>query len=276
MTRRPAFADWWQLSEKSPLNIGWKVSGGCILPCEDLVWIPRKKVAIIAAGESKHDPACLEVCESPEFEVWALNAVPVSDRHGRARADRHWDLHQRVAQSQDDMRWIAECPLPIYVPDDLQDAGPNTVRYPIEAVEEKFGSYFSSTFAYMMGLALLEGATEIALYGVDLALGDWRERTVEWAGLSWWLGYAEAKGVTIRLPTDSWLGRHPARYGLEYTAEKENVEQYGRSVELGDMQRKFAKLKKEWFAHLPEMERVPLSLGDSVETDDDQPVGVGG
>lgn len=265
--RRTAFADWWRLSEKSPLNMDWSVFDHAIVTSPML---HRRKVCIVAAGNSKHDPACTEILESPDYEVFALNAVPVHDRHGRARADRHFDLHERCSQSPDDMRWIKECPIPIYVPEDLQDAGPNTVRYPIEAVEEKFHSYFASTFSYQVALALLEGATEISLFGVDLAFGDWRERTVEWAGLSWWLGYADAKGVTIRVPENSMLCRHPARYGIEYTSEKEQVEQYGRSVELGDMQRKFAKLKDEWFAHLPEKDR------EGVDSMDDRPVGVGG
>ena len=247
----------------SPLNSRAAVKDGRIVDSS----AKRTKICIYAAGESRQDAPL----EDDSWAVWALNAVAPIDSLGRLRCDRWFDLHQRCAQSYDDLKWIAASPVPIYLPDDLQDASPNAVIYPLSDIETSYGSYWACSFGYELALALFEGATEIALYGVDLALGDWRERTVEWACTSWWLGYAEAKGVVIRLPADSRLGRHPHRYGIEYVAEKEEVEQYGRAVRLGDLYRNHAQLKTEYLAHLPEKDRE-----DDLRGFEDQPVGVGG
>jgi len=196
---------------------------------------PRTKVALIAASIGRE----FAPYDDPDWEVWALNAVPSVDRLGRLRADRWFEMHVRSAQSEADMRWITRCPVPIYLPphwaervinqaDTLPESErvPNAVRYPLEAVESNFAGYFTCTFAYQLALALLEGFTHIGLYGVELAYGTMRERSVEWACVSWWLGYAEAKGVTIELPPSSRLGRSRYRYGIEYDAEKRDVERY--------------------------------------------------
>jgi hypothetical protein len=100
------------------------------------------------------------------------------------------------------------------------------VPYPLAEMEDRFGGYWACTFAYQIALALSEGFTTIGLYGVELAYGTPRERTVEWANVAWWAGYAEAKGVTLELPAKSRIGRHTHRYGLEYEAEKIDTEHY--------------------------------------------------
>jgi len=184
---------------------------------------PRNKVCIYGAGVGRHEAPL----EDDAWQVWALNLVPPLDSFGRLRADVWWDIHQRVAQTPDDLRWIAACPVPIYLPDDLHDASPRSVRYPLEQVEERFGGYWACTFAYQIALVLYEGSvTDLGLYGVELAFGTERERTVEWACVAYWLGRAEERGLKIHLPQRSTLGRHPARYGFEYQAEIDAVKGY--------------------------------------------------
>lgn len=183
---------------------------------------PRRKVAIVGAGRGG-DEAPLD---DPEWEVWLLNTIPMYDRARRLRCDRWFEIHEKKAQSADDLRWIAQCPVPLYVPPDLLESSPMAVRYPLERIEHRFGQYWACTFAYQIALALDEGFREMGLYGVELALGTPRERTVEWACVSWWLGLAEGRGVTIQLPARSWLGQHRYRYGWEYDEEKRYVELY--------------------------------------------------
>lgn len=237
-----------------------------------LIGARRRKACIVGAGASRD--SAQNYMDDPTWEVWALNAVCPVDKSGRARADRWFDLHQRHAQSADDLRWMAECPVPLYVPDDCLDAGPNTLRYPLAEIEEKFGRYWACTFAYQIALALYEDMTDIALCGVDLHYGDDRERTVELACVSWWMGYAEAKGVDIYLPPGSMLGNHRHRYGLEYDAEKQHVEQYVRVVQLVDMQRSFATLKAEFIAKEPAGPTETDPADDLIESE--MPVGIGG
>lgn len=185
---------------------------------------PRTKVCICGGGLGREEAPL----NDPAWEVWAINLCPNFDRDQRLRVDRWFDLHQREAQTPDDMRWIAACPVPIYVPPDLLDASPYAVPYPLEEIEAAFAaSYWTCSFAYQIALVLHEGiATDLGLYGLELAFGSRRERTVEWACTAYWIGRAQERGLRIHVPANSTLARHPARYGMEYAAEKQAVEQY--------------------------------------------------
>ena len=215
---------------------------------------PRTKVAIYGAGYGK-EAAPLN---DPTWEVWALNAVAPIDREGKLRADRWFELHTRPPQSVLDMNWIQRCPMPLYLPptwadtifnerelmrqrkiDAMEDV-PTAIRFPLERVMECFGgqSYFTCTFAYQIALALMEEYQEIGLFGVELAYGTERERTVEWACVSYWLGVARGLGVRVWLPSGSRLLHHKYLYGLEYDEEKAYVEDYLALMETGDKARR--------------------------------------
>lgn len=213
----PHLVDVWKHFELSPLN------GRS----------DNRKVCIYGAGLGKNEAPLTE----PEWDVWALNLVPPTYRqNGRMflRVDRWFDLHQRKAQTPDDMRWIAECPVPIYLPPDLMDASSNAVRFPLEEIEAEFGAYWAVSFAYQTALVMYENVknpgrwTDIGFYGVELAHGTERERTFEWACLSYWIGRAEQSGLNIVLPNGSLLGRHFYRYGFQYTEELEAVKTFER------------------------------------------------
>lgn len=211
----------------------------------------RTKVALIGAGPGRE----FAPYDDPEWEVWALNVVGAWDGRGRLRCDRWFEMHEMHAQSQDDLAWMRKCPVPIYLVPQAMDAlgsvlvptaagteahesWPNAVRYPLEEIEARLGGYWACTFAYQMALVLWEGvATDLGLWGVELAVGTARERSVEWANVSWWLGLAEGRGLRIHLPVGSSLGRHPARYGIEYDKEKRVVERYVARMGQGDVQR---------------------------------------
>ncbi len=206
----------------SPLNEGYEVSDGVTIRP-----VMKSRVCIYAAGMGR-DQAPLE---DDSWEVWALNLVPPIDGQGRLRASIWWDIHQAKSQTSDDMRWIAKCPVPIVVPPCLMNASKMAVALPVEKILQKFpNAPFSSTFCWQMAMALMMGYETIGLFGAELAYGDARERTVEWAGLSYWIGYAEARGVEIARPRRSRLGRHPRLYGLQYDEEIRSTKQYLRLI----------------------------------------------
>ncbi len=202
----------------------------------------RHRVLIYGAGIGAH--AARSFLQDIETEVWALNLIPPIDSQGQLRCDYWFDLHERVAQTADDLRWIGKCPVPIWVPADLMDAGPNCVRFPLAELEEEFHtSYWSCSFAMQIAFAMHLGFSEVALYGVELSLGTRRERTVEWACTSWWLGFATARGVKISVPERSWLGKHPARYGFEYQREIDAVNLYTDGLRAWEREEDAAKQK---------------------------------
>jgi|TARA_Y100000310_G_scaffold308127_1_gene350904 hypothetical protein len=113
---------------------------------------------------------------------------------------------------------------------------PNAIRYPIEKVVENLGfDYFNSSISYLMGMALLEGANKIGIWGVDMAdieptPGD-PSYTSEFAyqrpNMEYLIGLARGRGIEVYIPEKSPLAKfhgegiplglmypsYPKRYG---------------------------------------------------------------
>ncbi len=73
---------------------------------------------------------------------------------------------------------------------------PLSEAFPLEECKKEFGSpYFSNTIAYMIAFALLHGAKEIEIFGVNQASSA--EYFYEKAGVEYWLGIAIGRGVKV-------------------------------------------------------------------------------
>lgn len=181
----------------------------------DVAVIPkRKKVAIVGfASNTLH----LVPWFDPEFEIWSMNQGYM---HCHRRTDRHFEMHMPEATA--DVRephyleWLAQCPIPVYMIQ-TNDAVPNSVRFPIEeAIRFAGRDYFTSSVAFMMALAGLEGFTEVHLYGINLAIGD--EYFYEKPCAEWWIGRLEGMGVRVYVPSASSLLKQHRRYGYSIDA----------------------------------------------------------
>ena len=62
----------------------------------------------------------------------------------------------------------------------------------------------TSTPAYMMALAIIEGATRIEIYGVDMSIDDF-EYFYQRPAMYAWIAYARAKGIEVYIPDKSSL-----------------------------------------------------------------------
>ncbi len=79
---------------------------------------------------------------------------------------------------------------PIYMQEEDSQV-PNSVRYPIEAAQALAGvKMFSTTFAYMAALAILQGYTEIRIYGVELSASEYQYQA---NGYLFWFGFLRGK-----------------------------------------------------------------------------------
>ena len=90
---------------------------------------------------------------------------------------------------------------------------PKSEAFPLEEVVARFGvAYFSNTIAYMIAYALLKGATEIELFGINQAGAH--EYTEERPSVEYWIGIAVGMGVKVTINgKDSQLLKHKGRYG---------------------------------------------------------------
>lgn len=75
---------------------------------------------------------------------------------------------------------------------------PLSEAFPLEEVIKEFGEpYFTNTITYMIAYAMLKGAKEIDMYGVNQASSS--EYFYEKAGVEYWLGIANGRGIKITI-----------------------------------------------------------------------------
>lgn len=90
---------------------------------------------------------------------------------------------------------------------------PLSQAFPLEACVKEFGiPYFTNTICYMIAYALMNGAKEITIFGVNQASSH--EYTEERGGVEMWIGVAVGRGVKVTISgKDSSLLRFKGRFG---------------------------------------------------------------
>jgi hypothetical protein len=169
----------------------------------------RTKVAIVGFASSSTMDAPFH---DPEYEIWIMNQlyrfVP--------RADRQFEMHERyweyVVEGTDYIGYLKECPIPIYMTQNYPEY-PNSVKFPLDRLSERFGRYWTSTIAFMLALAIDEGFERIDLFGIDLSVGT--EYTEQRPCAERLIGYADALGITVGIPVASSLCKGSHIYGYE-------------------------------------------------------------
>ena len=145
-----------------------------------------KRMAIIGTAQSWR----LTPWTDPGLELWSLNdayRIP-----GFKRADRWFDLHPHdhfwfvpegaksvnakeipvghYVRPAGYLDWLKKLSIPLYLQlEPTEGFGPLAKRFPKEEIEAHFGRYFTSTPAWMLALAVMEGYSEIHIYGIHLA-----------------------------------------------------------------------------------------------------------
>ncbi len=177
----------------------------------------RTKVAIVGFATSSCD---LAPYDDPTFEIWGCNAL--GKKLGK-RFDRMFDPHdydgpRPTIRFQTRLDWYKEWGGPVYMKQVHPDL-PNSVRYPIEDVKERFKSitkgrpYFTNTIAFMQAQAILEEFEEIHIYGVDMITANEHEH--QRPCCEFLHGYATGLGIKTYIPPESALLSATHMYGYE-------------------------------------------------------------
>ena len=174
---------------------------------------PRKRQRKIAILGTAPESVDLAPYDDPSWEVWTCSGLALQHK----RTDAHFELHEynEVARgwtgnpehdaqmAEHYFQTLAQFRPPQVVY--LKRADPRipvSRAYPVEAVFEAFPErYFASTVSYMIALAILEGATEIGLWGVDMALSS-EQYSGQRASCEWLLGIARGQGITVTIPPE--------------------------------------------------------------------------
>lgn len=185
----------------------------------------KKTVALVGLSPSS---CSLAPFEDDEVEIWCLNEA--HDFPWLLRATRWFQLHPResfmrevaVRNVRGHYDWLKdEHGFLIYMQFQHEDV-PDSVEYPLlDMLDEFFGKtrkgdekvkYFTSTFAYMVALAISEGFERIEVYGFEMTNEE--EWSAQKSCAEFWLGVIIGRKLELLLPEDSRLLWGPL-YGYE-------------------------------------------------------------
>lgn len=202
------------------------------------------KVALIGTAPSSR---MLAPFNDPSWKIWAcspgnMNALP--------RVDIWFELHgnllwpECVSYGEPYIEWLKKLNIPLYMQN--QQYVPNAVTFPKDEMVKEFGKdFFTSSFSWMMALAITQGAKEIALYGIDMASRD--EYILQRPGFYYFRHMATSRGIKVTAPNESDIMQSPGLYGYsEVTPMGRKI--LAREKEIKDrltgMKNEFARLQQ--------------------------------
>lgn len=245
-----------------------------------------KSVALVGFAAATRD----HVRASGADEIWSLNMIhssPIMRRHFPLNIDRLFELHPIwmlkkpwYSLHAEHWEWLRRVRhhYPVYMVEAHPDVH-NSRRYPLEQICERFLSrlsradepvaYFTSSFCYMIALALYEGFDRIECYGFEM--GSDTEYVYQKAAAEFWLGIALGLGKKVWLPQGSLLLRANL-YGFEDgqlipEAELMNWMGHYRAI-YDDLMLKGTDLEPQDYINLYLLEGAINLLGDLIKTGD--------
>lgn len=148
----------------------------------------------------------------PSWKIWAcspgnMNALPRVDVWFELHSNLLWPEHESYGKPY--IEWLKQQKFPIYMQDQSQVA--NALVFPKDQLVNQFGDdFFTSSFAWMMALAISMGAVEIALYGIDMASRD--EYIRQRPGFYYFRQRARERGIVVSAPHESDIMQAPPLY----------------------------------------------------------------
>lgn len=248
-------------------------SSSRLLPADLISARPRRtKIAIVGFTDHRKFAPFTD----PEWEIWGLNdlyyELPDMLPADRLRWFQIHSWHQPQphkpeasvlekpvdfsggpphGRDPNHVAWLAEQAkrLPVYLLYPRAEV-PDAQIFPMEDAFRFFSldgrnpnRYFTNSISYMIALAIMEGATEIGVYGVDMMMGggEGSEYGYQRPSCEFFLGWARAAGITVHIPKESDLLHTAFPYGdLHGSAFRTNVE-----FELNGMRGRRADLQQQ-------------------------------
>lgn len=169
------------------------------------------KVAIVGTCPSSR---MLAPYDDESWEIWTCSPdnagkLPRVNRWFEIHGDLGWENRQEWEIKFID--WLNNQDFKLYVQLThlfREDA----IQFPYEELVNEFGTYwFTSTFAWMMALAIKEGAAEIGIFGADMAANT--EYGFQRPGMRRFIEFAEDRKIKVIAPMESDILQPPPLYG---------------------------------------------------------------
>jgi hypothetical protein len=158
--------------------------------------------------------------DDKEWEIWVCSP---GNRGAIPRVTRWFEIHGVVDMMGPEnngwrdeyFAWLKTQTFPVYMqePNDLL---PQAQVFPAKALLDEFGRFgrmsFTSSISWMIAFAIHQGATEIGIYGVDMA-ADQEAYSSQKAGCLNMMWLADQRGIKVTVPLESCLATMPPLYG---------------------------------------------------------------
>lgn len=174
-----------------------------------------EKIAILGTAPLSLD---LAPFDDPAWTIWACSP---GNAYGRLRRVTEWyELHALREMTAIENRpistpyyaWLRAQQFPVWM-QERNEYVPQACVYPLEGVMKRFGrNWLSSSIAFMIAHAIMRGAKEIAIFGVDMA-HETEHYSAQKSGCIRFIEIAKEAGLTVHVPDESCLGRQPPIYG---------------------------------------------------------------
>lgn len=173
------------------------------------------KVAIVGGSPSSQ---FLAPFDDPEWEIWVHGNQ--LERHLDHRVTLAFEIHDDLSEHGEPIKyaqWLGSHKIPLIVGD----------KFPIEGhtiFNEEWDvlGLLTSTPAYMMAYAIHKKATDIAIYGVDMAVDDheyFKQRPAMYA----WIAYAKGLGINVTIAKESPLFKEKYKEGTDWGKKSEGI-----------------------------------------------------
>jgi hypothetical protein len=174
---------------------------------------PPLKIALVGTAPSSRD---LAPYKDESWQIWCCSP---GNAHGTVpRADVWFEIHSNLLWPEAAeygpkyVEWLKQQTFPIYMQNN--QLVPNATPLPIQELVAEFGRYFfTSSFAYMLAMAIRAGAAEIALFGIDMASQN--EYILQRPGGHYFMQKAAERGIIVSVPYESDLAQPPPLYGYD-------------------------------------------------------------
>jgi len=209
------------------------------LPEPPLNAVPQPlKVALIGTAPSSR---MLAPYHDRSWKIWGcspgnMNVIPRFDVWFELHGNMLWEEHKHYGVPY--IEWLKKLECPLYM--QSQQWVPNALTFPMRALVAEFGGdFFTSSFVWMMAFAIKCGASEIALYGIDMASRD--EYILQRPGFFFFRTMARMRGIKVSAPHESDIMQSPGLYGYS------DITPYGRKLyaRKREMVERIAALKQQ-------------------------------
>jgi hypothetical protein len=172
---------------------------------------PALKIALIGTAPSSR---MLAPFGDLSWKIWGcspgnMNVIPRADAWFEIHANLLWPEYESYGKPY--IEWLKTLTIPVFMQD--QSLVPNAVSFPWRELVDEFGQdFFTSSFAWMMAYAMKLGATEIGLFGIDMASRD--EYILQRPGFYFFRHEAKRRGIKIVAPNESDIMQSPPLYAI--------------------------------------------------------------